>query len=77
MSAVVTELENALQAMQATKAPGVSGTKINQITELSLRNVQVLFPIVFNGRSSHLSQKKVDCIVEANIRLLTFVIISL
>ncbi|KAG0636928.1 hypothetical protein HOY80DRAFT_1010973 [Tuber brumale] len=40
MSAVVTELENALQAMQATKAPGVSGTKINQITELSLRNVQ-------------------------------------
>lgn len=41
---VVTELENALQAMLATKPPGVSGSKINQITDLSAKNVQVLLP---------------------------------
>ncbi|KAL7271423.1 hypothetical protein RUND412_005819 [Rhizina undulata] len=40
MSAVVAELENALQAMQAGKPPGVSGSKIQQITELSLAHVQ-------------------------------------
>jgi len=38
---VVTELEAALQAMQNSKAPGVSGSKIVFITELSVNNVQV------------------------------------
>lgn len=37
---VVVELENALQAMLVTKPPGVSGSKINQITEISAKNVQ-------------------------------------
>jgi len=37
---VVTELEAALQAMQNSKAPGVSGSKIVFITELSVNNVQ-------------------------------------
>lgn len=41
---VVVELENALQAMLVTKPPGVSGSKINQITEISAKNVQVLLP---------------------------------
>ncbi|KAA8911342.1 NRD1 protein, partial [Sphaerosporella brunnea] len=40
MSSVVTELEAALQAMQNAKPPGVSGTKIAFITELSVNNVQ-------------------------------------
>lgn len=42
MSSVVQDLEAALQAMQNTNPPGVSGTKINYITELSANNVQVL-----------------------------------
>ncbi|TGZ77751.1 hypothetical protein EX30DRAFT_177412 [Ascodesmis nigricans] len=40
MSSVVQDLEAALQAMQNTNPPGVSGTKINYITELSANNVQ-------------------------------------
>ncbi|KAF8544421.1 hypothetical protein BDD12DRAFT_506439 [Trichophaea hybrida] len=40
MSSVVTDLESALQAMQNTKPPGVSGSKISLITELSVNNVQ-------------------------------------
>jgi protein NRD1 len=40
---VVTDLEAALQAMQNTKPPGVSGSKITFITELSVQNVQVLY----------------------------------
>ncbi|KAI9782205.1 MAG: hypothetical protein M1839_005319 [Geoglossum umbratile] len=39
MSAVA-DLENALQAMQSLKPPGVSGSKINSITALCMANVQ-------------------------------------
>ncbi|KAI5787180.1 hypothetical protein EDC01DRAFT_176259 [Geopyxis carbonaria] len=40
MSSVVTDLETALQTMQSAKPPGVSGSKIALITELSVNNVQ-------------------------------------
>lgn len=39
---VVNDLEAALLAMQNGKPPGVSGSKINFITELSVNHVQVL-----------------------------------
>jgi len=40
-SAVV-EFEGLLQAMQAGRPPGVSGSKIHRITEIAVENVQVL-----------------------------------
>ena len=44
MASVVEVLDSALQAMQALKPPGVSGSKIASITALCENNVQVRSP---------------------------------
>jgi protein NRD1 len=43
MSSAVAELEAGLQAMLALKPPGVSGSRIQNLTALCLANIQVRF----------------------------------
>lgn len=41
MSSAVADLETNLQAMLALKPPGVSGSRINNVTNLCMANIQV------------------------------------
>ncbi len=53
MSSAVADLEAGLNAMQALKPPGVSGSKIQSLTALCVENVQVsIGRIVIIGYSS-------------------------
>lgn len=46
-SAVETEFEALLASMLVAKAPGVSGSKINGIRELAMKNVDVSIIMTF------------------------------
>ena len=40
------QFDNALESLLGTKAPGVSGSKVQELTKLAVQNVKVLYTMV-------------------------------
>ena len=40
------QFDKALESLLGTKAPGVSGSKVQELTKLAVQNVKVLYPMV-------------------------------
>ena len=62
MSSVVAEVDTALQAMQALKAPGISGSKIAAITALCTGHVQVTARILSHPSTGSPSSRLVGSV---------------